>query len=119
MIVPIVVKCSVSPADWKPVPIDIVAPVTSVSNDETVTAESTVTVWPAVELMLDWTAVTTGASMATLTVSPPVLLVCGEAELSLAATSIVLVAVLWLLVEKLTESQGRRVLGSAWPNRSG
>ena len=31
-----------------------VAPVTSVSNDDTVTAESTVTVWPAVSFFVAW-----------------------------------------------------------------
>ena len=44
-------------------PIVIVAPVTPVSEDDTVTAESTVTVSPAVSLFEVWLAVTTGAAI--------------------------------------------------------
>ena len=79
------------------------APVTSVSNDDTVTAESTVTVWPAVSFFVAWFAVTTGAAIATLTVSVPVLLVVGEEVLSSAITLMLRVPLTMLLVENVTD----------------
>ena len=105
------VKWSVSPACGVPVPIVIVAPVTSVSNDDTVTAESTVTVWPAVSAFDAWFAVTTGAAIATMTVSAPVLLVVGEEVLSSAITSMVRVSVDDAGGRERDRLQGRRVLG--------
>ena len=97
------VKASVSPVCK--LAIVSVAPVRSVSKEVAVMPESTATAeWPSVNVCpVLPEGVTTGAVIASTTVSTAVLLVVGVALLSSATTSMVRVPLTVLVVENVTD----------------